>query len=196
MEYSRNWIGWSGDDAERLSLTIDFLRFPLIVGVVFIHNYIVKTELHGVPLSTLLNEWTIGLFYAFSQVVSRVCVPLFFFISGLLFFKGANFSWNIYVHKIRRRISTLLVPYLIWNLIGFLLLCIASTYISCDISRNCGHEYRYVGIHWLILGFSLSRFSTGCRCIWTCRLSNWLSVIVYPWFDDFGIIVSNCFYGY
>lgn len=44
-------------------------------------------------------------------------VPLFFFISGYLYFRGGNegFSVNQYITKTRNRIKSLLVPYLLWN---------------------------------------------------------------------------------
>lgn len=44
----------------------------------------------------------------------QVAVPLFFFISGLLFFY--NCEWNDIPKKLFRRIFSLLLPFIIWNL--------------------------------------------------------------------------------
>lgn len=88
------------------SKTINNLRLPLILGVVLIHsNY-----LHGALSHFLCSDFT------------RCCVPLFFFISGLLFFQGiTDFSKKVYLKKLKSRTTTLLIPYLIWNFIFFIL---------------------------------------------------------------------------
>ena len=53
-------------------------------------------------------------------LVSNICniaVPLFFMISGFLFFKEGYLTSELYKSKIHKRIKTILVPYLIWNVI-------------------------------------------------------------------------------
>ncbi len=64
---------------ELLSRVIDFLRFPLIVGVIFIHNYSSTMIVQGVELGSTAN---MPVYYIvselFSQVLGRVAVPLFF----------------------------------------------------------------------------------------------------------------------
>ena len=62
--------------------TITWLRFPLIVGVVFIHDNITLGQ-----NSEIINPfWFDCVIRLFSDVFPRVCVPLFFIISGFLFF--------------------------------------------------------------------------------------------------------------
>ncbi len=101
------------------SETIRFLRFPLIVGVIFIHTEI--------PLPDNIFEdncfiWgkVRNIMYLFSCVLPAACVPLFFFISGFLFFYKIDFSLDVFRRKLLSRYRTLFVPYVIWNLIGFL----------------------------------------------------------------------------
>lgn len=60
----------------------------------------------------------------FSSVLPTISVPLFFFISGFLFFYKVDFGKEVYKKKIKTRSKTLLVPYLIWNFVGFLILLI------------------------------------------------------------------------
>lgn len=53
----------------------------------------------------------------FSEVLGRIAVPLFFFISGYLFFyKVDRFDTSAYLYKLKRRSRTLLIPYLFWNI--------------------------------------------------------------------------------
>lgn len=102
---------------ELQSKTIDFLRFPLIVGVVFIHNststMIVRgLEIDGnsyMPICDISNR-------LFSQIIGGLSVPLFFFISGFLFFNNVSFDRKEYRRKMHSRVRTLLIPYLFWNI--------------------------------------------------------------------------------
>lgn len=97
------------------------MRFPLVVGVVLIHNF-------GTPQAIPLAEGGAGLpvdmlccnlvRWSLSDVLGRLAVPLFFLFSGYLFFATAQpWSPGVYVDKLRRRIHTLLLPYMGWNIL-------------------------------------------------------------------------------
>lgn len=110
---------------EILSKTISYLRFPLIVGVVFIHNNMSRINIQGKVIT--FDQWPIVpfIFNLISSVLGAICVPLFFIISGfLLFYKIEDYNFKIYKKKCRSRCKSLLIPYLIWNFIGFLILLI------------------------------------------------------------------------
>ena len=92
---------FSKQNADELqSRVIAFLRFPLIVGVVFIHNYrpsiIVGNEVMGsethMPTYSFIGQ-------LFSQYIGWISVPLFFFFSGFLFFYKADYSLQTYIYK-------------------------------------------------------------------------------------------------
>lgn len=98
---------------QETSTRIDILRFPLIVGVVFVHDYSGKTY------GSIVNGRSTGFWVDYVQLffscgIGHVAVPLFFLISGYLFFQG-KWSWGNYANKLERRINTLLIPYLFWN---------------------------------------------------------------------------------
>lgn len=103
---------------ELTSRIISFLRFPLSVGVVFIHSdtaaFHDKYLAHG-------WLWIDYLVSFFAHTLTSVCVPCFFLISGFLFFRQQCFSKDIYKSKLKSRYHSLLKPYLIWNFIGFLI---------------------------------------------------------------------------
>jgi fucose 4-O-acetylase-like acetyltransferase len=106
------------------SQVIDFIRFPLIVGVVFIHNQATNTTLFGENLGT--DSYLPAFEHCstlFSNVLGTVAVPLFYFMSGFLFFMSVRkFDQSSYKTKLQSRIKTLLVPYLFWNLVALVLL--------------------------------------------------------------------------
>lgn len=100
----------------------EWLRFPLIVGVVFIHSFGKSFDYDALDLFHLsgmdcYNLLRVGI----SQVLTHICVPTFYFISGYLFFNGLEF-WNntIWIEKVKRRVKTLFVPFLIWNTISII----------------------------------------------------------------------------
>ena len=102
------------------SQVIDFIRFPLIVGVVFIHNSTSAVVVRGVEMGTDIANLPVFYYCSdfFSQVFSRIAVPLFFFTSGFLFFLYVEkFDKLSYKTKLQSRIKTLLVPYIFWNTI-------------------------------------------------------------------------------
>lgn len=115
--------------AELDSRVAAWLRFPLIVMIVIIH----VSLFYWFPEDG--GNWFWGLFsrffeqdrhadalaaiQLFQNVLTRVAVPLFFFISGYFYFyKTENFDGSTWRAKTRSRVKTLLVPYLVWNFIS------------------------------------------------------------------------------
>lgn len=92
------------------------LRFPMIVLVTFAHSYGHVAD----DFYLLSSEWNTYEFLKLliSQTLVKVAVPVFFVISGYLFFANVK-EWNlsVYKEKMFRRVKTLLIPYLIWNLL-------------------------------------------------------------------------------
>lgn len=86
------------------SRVVSFLRFPMAVLVVYIHTITdVSYSLGG----------AIQLF--FSSILGNLAVPFFFFVSGYFFFTQLHY-WNaeVYKEKMKKRIHTLAIPYLLW----------------------------------------------------------------------------------
>lgn len=97
-----------------VSTRIKNLSFLLIIQVVFIHAYRPTWNVnpHG------FDKFNYFIQYLISQEICRSAVPLFFIISGYLFFIGYKATAKWLFEKWQRRISSLMVPYLLWSLIG------------------------------------------------------------------------------
>lgn len=150
---------------QELSQIINALRFPMAVGVVFIHNNWVAK---GIQENVENGTWPIlGFFKALLPTFFGMAVPLFFFISGFLFFRSTpKWSWQRYGTKFNRRIHSLLIPYLIWNV--FSIFGEAQNLYRLGISVNeyfgeysafgvlrlfwCSGTYASTSVNWL--GFS------------------------------------------
>lgn len=125
---------------ELLSKTIIHLRFPLTVGIVFIHFSLHDgLTIHGIKHGLENPEWFFFIVNLISETLARIGVPLFFIFSGFLFFYRKDFNRNVYIQKLKSRTKTLLIPFILWNIIAIVwnLKCflpgISSFYRSVEI---------------------------------------------------------------
>lgn len=135
--------------SDRISKSISFVRYPLIVLVVFIH---VPRIMNGGVIYTYITS-------VISEVVASIAVPCFFIISGFLFFDSCLTRYS-YLNKIKKRLQTLLLPYIVWNAIFIVFVIILNI-----------HDYTYT-------------IGNVSACFWDCHYSfldtNSHSPIDYP----------------
>lgn len=125
------------DPTKVQSFVIDLLRFPLAIMVIFIHMnpYVINLlEADFSPISGHGIYNIVGILL--SHVLTHIAVPTFFFISGFLFFVNfLEWSWEGYKKKMKSRVNTLLIPYILWNAIPFLLL-VSAMLVGVAIKGN------------------------------------------------------------
>ena len=122
-----NIQGYGIDYVKLQSASIDLLRFPLAIMVIFIHMSPDVINLIDADFSLISGH---GIYNVtgilLSHVLTHIAVPTFYLISGYLFFINfQKWSWEGYKKKLNSRIKTLLVPYLLWNAVPFLLTVLA-----------------------------------------------------------------------
>lgn len=111
------------------SKNINLLKGLSIIFVVFIHADVRSMISKYMDVSPAVNLYMETL----TRILVDNAVPMFYFISGFLFFLRKD----SYCNKFKSRIRTLLVPYLIWVFIGFM--------IPFVIQRIIGLEHLYSG---------------------------------------------------
>ena len=92
----------------------EFVSFVLSILVFFIHSYFAQ-EVTSDSLIAVVNH---KVSYFFSCSITRFAVPMFFIMSGISFFKG--YDNKKYLTKIKNRLFSLVIPYLVWNTIWML----------------------------------------------------------------------------
>lgn len=99
----------------RITDAIKILRFPLAVLVVYIH-FAPFQRVDLWALTAVDRPITATLYTLFSFLIGSVAVPIFTAISGYLYFIkiGKDFSREEYVEQSRKRVDTLVIPYLGW----------------------------------------------------------------------------------
>ncbi len=108
-----------------------WLRFPLIAMVVLIHVTLFYwfsedyapwfksviswvSDVHRFPVALVLIQFV-------QEVLTRVALPLFLFIAGYFYFLNVDkLTSSIWIAKSKRRIFSLLIPYVVWNFLAML----------------------------------------------------------------------------
>lgn len=120
---------------EQQSRAIEILRFPLASLVVAIHCYYFNTQCINTLSGGVMPEivkWTINII---SIVLTDCAVPMFYVISGYLFFiKKSHFTTKEYVRKIQGKLYTLIIPYLCWNVIA--IFALPNFFINATLSEK------------------------------------------------------------
>ncbi len=100
------------------SMAIAILRFPLPMAVMAIHFFRMESiSIKGVVYDPSIFPITSFFIRLIDIIVGDFSVPVFFFVSGFLFFAG-GFTSKSYIKKLGGRIHSLFVPYVLWNLIA------------------------------------------------------------------------------
>lgn len=85
---------------------ITYIHFILSVMVILIHS--------------INNDTKIERFFSIDNGIGQFVVPLFFIISGFLFFRNVTSIYDV-KRKMQSRIKTLFLPYIVWNFIYYFL---------------------------------------------------------------------------
>lgn len=138
-------------DDELLSRTIATVRFPMAFLVVMIHGYFIKVVFDGGK-----TEIDFTYFYFFPKVlllvgeIASVAVPIFYILSGFLFFyKVSEFNSCCYFSKMKKRIHSLLIPYLFWNTLTPLIVILGQMFVPSVFSGERTSISDYSWLEWL-----------------------------------------------
>ena len=99
------------DAIAKQSQVVDILKGLLPIIVVVYHTSLGVGSCLDSPSSFLRAVFC---------VMGQVAVPMFFMISGYYFFtKLSVWNWNIWWQKMKKRVKTLLIPFILWIVIDF-----------------------------------------------------------------------------
>ena len=128
---------------KRLTSWVSFASFTLACLVVYIHSY------NATPYGLQYHDSSRFLLWIediISQDIAHIAVPTFFAISGYLFYRTAN--WVNLKSKLKRRVNSLVVPYLVWNIIylGIFSLITVFAPMGYQLSDDTNVEFSLRGI--------------------------------------------------
>ncbi len=103
--------------------TIDRQKLSNYNAILAILVVLIHTDNSGLYPSLLdgscLSSFVGGLEWLLSKNIASIAVPSFFMISGILFYR--DFTIDKYPKKLKSRLFSLIIPFLLWNLFRFLL---------------------------------------------------------------------------
>jgi surface polysaccharide O-acyltransferase-like enzyme len=127
---------------EYLSLKLKIISFFSMVLVVFLHSYNVVVNLDSKVIK--LNMGYSSFIQIFiSQGICRIAVPLFFFISGYLFFLNTKGSLKEFLSKFNKRLKTIVIPYFFWSVSWLLLFLLLQSIPQLGLFFNSKHIINY-----------------------------------------------------
>lgn len=115
------------------SLVLTNVKCFLIIGVFLSHAAgCVNSELLDIYKdASIIDNVFYWLYVSCITIMPMLVIPTFFLISGYLFFLKWNqdgnekvWDWKCYVSKLRSRLFTLLIPYIIWNIMPLLVIIV------------------------------------------------------------------------
>lgn len=90
------------------------IRITFILAILVFTIHI--SSLYNYSLDNELGVWIVEI-QKIINAFARVAVPLFFIISGVLFYR--NYSYDKTISKWKSRMYSLVIPYFVWNCIWF-----------------------------------------------------------------------------
>lgn len=166
------------------SKKITTLNVIAIIAVLFIHSYYIEAEMY--PIAGRFQVLT-G-----SNALGGLSVPVFYFISGLLFFKNVSQTADC-ISGIKKRVRTLLIPYVLGNLLYvacFLVLFIlpmSTSFVNDNIVSNISIDnpmeslwYVFItpaGFHLWFLRDLIVYVAFSPLILWSYRRMPWATLI-------------------
>lgn len=167
------------------SQKIKVLNFIAILFVLLIHSNFSESVDFPKAMCVQLFLGTSGM--------SLAAVPLFYFISGLLFFKGIVQTRDLFP-KIIIRTKTLLIPYVIWNLffVGWYVVMAYMPGVSLFVNSNMMDNLQWqhpidtlsflfinpAGFHlWFLRDLTIYVFASPLL-YWSIKRTRWITYVV------------------
>lgn len=124
------------------SQVLNALRFPATLMVIVGHCALITMI---IPISAFSGEVALARFIQqFVYPMGGLAVTLFSLISGYyLFAKGNKWTFPHYIDILRKRFKTLLIPYVLWNL-----LCILALWMKNTIGLHSGIGFAFNAVEY------------------------------------------------
>lgn len=104
----------------KLSEKISAISSIACILVVFIHAEVFQVRLPGGTVDTYGRNLSTIVQLFISEGIAKVGVPLFFFISGFLFYRNFSFKKDDIIRKYKKKFYSYIIPYMIWSVLVFL----------------------------------------------------------------------------
>lgn len=139
-----------------ISNKIKYIYWFLTLGMVMYHAR--WLDYFNIEYLNVIDRKLLTFYFRFAEHIGTVCMTFFFFMSAFWFYKGINSNKDILI-KCKKRLKTLLIPFLLWTII-LGLYKIANSEISLAFNKIFYYlfESPVAGPLWYILGLLILQF--------------------------------------
>lgn len=139
--------------SDYFSRKVTVVSFVMAIFVIYIHANNLKY--YGIPVDqhTLVNV----IVELFAEVIGGVAVPFFFMLSGYWLFRfdiTDSSAVSVLFTKIKKKVKTLVIPYLLWNTFG-MVFYVAITRMPLSLSMMNNGEVVEISLSNIIKGVFL-----------------------------------------
>lgn len=165
-----------------LTRSITALRFPLSIGIVLLHTIIIgQSYPNGIRIEYGQYFLLDVVEYVSQREIGDIAVPLFFFISGYLFFYQVDFTLDVYKKKLQKRIKSLLLPYILWNTL-WLILTWSIYYFKPTLFSSTNNVFDNFNVYSIINGYVGYPIAPFLSPLWFIRDLMFINIFAYPLF--------------
>lgn len=140
-----------------------------MILVITIHTNLYQF-MHG---TSLIKKGDYLLYDLFNNIIAeeiaRVAVPLFFVISGYLFFYNTDLNLKSYKTKLIKRFHSLLIPYILWNIFVGIFQYISQKYLNEITSGGKSFILDYKWYEWIKIFWNFTDGTPICNQFWFIR---------------------------
>ena len=142
--------------------------------------------------SGIISSAVIWLQKVIAQQIGQIAVPGFFLVSGYLFYRKFRFSKLF--QKWRSRIGTLFIPYVIWNLLYYIVYCVFSAVPILSAASGVEHvtwsmsgvwdaivNYTYNPVFWYLFQLILLVVSAPFLYVLLCNRWVGMAALLCAW---------------
>lgn len=109
---------------KHISDKIKILSFICTVMVVIRHGF----NLYAFGLNDCKTSYIGFIEYGVSKL-TEIAVPYFFIVSGFFFLRYTYYSKSEYIHMLYKKMNSLFIPFLFWNIFGIIPLLLAHQFV-------------------------------------------------------------------
>lgn len=139
-----------------ISNKIKYFYWFLTLGMVMYHARWI--DYFNVGYANIIDRKLLSFYLRFAEHIGTVCMTFFFFMSAFWFYKGLEGYKDILI-KWKKRLRTLLIPFLLWTLIiGIYKVCNSEITLAFNNIFYYLFESPIAGPLWYILGLLILQF--------------------------------------
>lgn len=160
---------------------ITYLRFFMAFSIIWNHAY--NVEVYNLQLK---YGGGLYLFERFTNSITFVSLALFFALSGFLFYQ--NLSKDNIKRKLLSRIYSLIIPYIVWNITGFIYFQLLSLFPA--LRQYYGGQIETFSVSVLLNAIFNYKYNAPTWFLKTLIIYTYIMPIFYPAFKNKKIAIA------